>query len=111
MPKLELGNGPATKPTPRIGRKGWWGKGSHRGNPWHEGLACLVRSLSFDFANKRGELHLPPNCCCDMSGCIAVFQAIDPEVKEVQTFAGKEPDTRYWHCLDEDRWIASWQRP
>ena len=33
--------------------------------------------------------------CCDMNGCIALFEAIDPLVKQIETFAGAKCDTTY----------------
>jgi hypothetical protein len=47
-------------------------------------------------------------CCCDMSGCIIFFEAIDPEVLEIETFAGDERDTAYvrrrqgWQSMTAD---------
>jgi hypothetical protein len=43
--------------------------------------------------------------CCDMRGCIELFERIDPEVRTIYTFAGDEPDTIYkregkeWHAF------------
>ena len=32
---------------------------------------------------------------CDMAGCVALFEQIDLEVKEIETFSGNRPDTLY----------------
>jgi len=43
--------------------------------------------------------------CCDMSGCIAAFEAIDPKVERIDTVSGNAPDTSYekrhgeWKCI------------
>jgi hypothetical protein len=30
-----------------------------------------------------------------MSGCIEIFESLDPEVRQIETFSGDEPDTMY----------------
>lgn len=44
---------------------------------------------------RRGELHFPEGNCCDMTGAIALFTSIHPEVELIVTYAGKETDTAY----------------
>jgi hypothetical protein len=39
-----------------------------------------------------------------MSGCIALFKGIDPEVSLIQTYSGSRPDTVY--SLDDGEWRA-----
>jgi hypothetical protein len=48
---------------------------------------------------------MPPITCCDMVGCIKLFQAIDPKVRSIETYAGGQRDTFYERdgC---DRWCA-----
>jgi hypothetical protein len=61
----------------------------------HDGLMCGVLSLSYDFAGHEGIITFPRGDCCDMSGCIRLFEAIDPGVVAIDTFSGDEPDTAY----------------
>ena len=49
-------------------------------SPWDERLQCGVVSLAYDFRSHTGQLYLPEGHCCDMTGCIALFEAIDPNV-------------------------------
>ena len=58
-------------------------------------LACGVLRLSYDFETRAGEIYFPQAHCCDMSGCIKLFAAIDPEAVSIQTFSGDRPDTSY----------------
>jgi hypothetical protein len=60
-----------------------------------ERLMCHVVSLAYDFRNHTGQLYVGDGECCDMSGCVALFEGIDPEVKAVNTFAGDQADTAY----------------
>lgn len=62
------------------------------GNP---DLQCFVRSLEFDFRTLVGTLHLARGECCDMTGAIALFQHLSPNVWRIVTFAGTEPDAVY----------------
>jgi hypothetical protein len=61
----------------------------------HPEFQCSVFGLSYDFATKHGVLNMDENNACDMSGCIAFFQRIDPNVKAIQTVAGGCDDTSY----------------
>ncbi|MEO1102948.1 MAG: hypothetical protein AAFW98_04330, partial [Pseudomonadota bacterium] len=57
-----------------------------------------------------GSVVLEPGHCTDMSGCIKVFTAIDPSVRDIFTFSGERgehprKDMRYsrdtagkWHA-------------
>lgn len=72
---------------------------------WDTRLVCKVKTLSYDFRTGVGEIHFPPFHCCDMDGCIKLFTAIDPKVKDIQTYSGEKMDTRYTYSFDEGRWI------
>lgn len=78
------------------------------GDAFHHGLQCSVRAMTYSFRERRGRLDTEEGCCCDMIGCIALFAAIDPEVREIETFAGEERDTAYvrrpkgWACIRPD---------
>jgi hypothetical protein len=58
-------------------------------------LQCDVVRLAYDFATNVGALQMPPDNCCDMSGCIALFERIDADVTRIETMAGSKPDTIY----------------
>jgi len=56
---------------------------------------CRVERIEVEFTVHRAVVHLPPDNCTDMAGCIAIIRRIDPRVREIQTVAGGVPDTRY----------------
>ena len=58
-------------------------------------LQTAVDSLAYDFNAATGRLYMPDGVCTDMSGCIALFTAIDPKVRHIVTFAGGKQDTTY----------------
>jgi hypothetical protein len=62
---------------------------------FHPDLQCDVVRLAYDFATRVGTLQMPPDNCCDMSGCIALFERIDSNVTRIETVAGSKPDTAY----------------
>lgn len=70
---------------------------------------CELKGLNYDFPSKIGNLLMGEFSCTDMSGCIAIFTQIDPEVKLIRTWrcGGATPieDTCYrkWG----DKWAAS----
>ena len=78
---------------------------------FHHGLQCCVRSVSYDFRKRAGRLDMEDGDCCDMTGCIHFFQAIDPDVRKIETFSGDARDIAYerrsksrsvWRVVDED---------
>ncbi|MGZ9718834.1 hypothetical protein [Rhizobium miluonense] len=62
---------------------------------YHSELQCSVFSLSYDFVTRQGVLNMAETTACDMNGCIAFFQRIDPKVQAIQTKAGNLDDTSY----------------
>jgi hypothetical protein len=62
---------------------------------WDERLMCGVVSLAYDFCRRTGQLYLPDGHCCDMTGCITLFQAIDPDVTAINTYSSDKADTAY----------------
>ena len=60
---------------------------------WDERLKCHVQQVAYDTRTRTGRLDFPEACCCDMTGAIQLFSAIDPEVPVIETFAGGEADT------------------
>lgn len=71
---------------------------------FHDNLHCLVQRLEYDFARRAGVLYLADHNCTDMRGCIDLFKAIDPRVKDIVTIAGKRRDTSY--RLIGEKWQA-----
>jgi hypothetical protein len=73
-----------------------------------ERLMCHVTSLAYDFLGHSGQLYLLDGDCCDMRGCVALFEEIDPKVTSISTYAGDKTDTLYrkegkkWHALTPD---------
>lgn len=62
---------------------------------WDERLMCRVLSLTYDFRSQTGRLHMADGDCCDMEGCVALFQGIDPQATTIKTFSGSIPDMIY----------------
>lgn len=62
---------------------------------WDERLQCRVVSLAYDFRSHMGQLYLLDGDCCDMTGCIALFEGIDPKVTTINTHSGDQADTMY----------------
>lgn len=62
---------------------------------YDERLMCEVISLSYDFGTQTAELYLPATNCCDMTGCVELFEAIDPKVVAINTHSGDRIDTAY----------------
>jgi hypothetical protein len=66
----------------------------------HRGLVCQVNDLQYNFDTRTGILRMPKGNCCHAPECIAIFERIDPNVKEIKTFAGDKPDTSYVKSSD-----------
>jgi hypothetical protein len=62
---------------------------------WDKRLRCNVRSLTYDFGSQTGQLYLTDFDCCDMGGCISIFEAIDPRVTEIKTYSVAKGDLTY----------------
>jgi hypothetical protein len=69
-------------------------------------LHCDVHGLTYDFSTRTGTLRMPEGDCCDMSACITLFQAINPKVRRIETFAGATPDTIYIRAGTSATWTA-----
>ena len=67
-------------------------------------LMCSVTSLVYDFSGYCGYIFFPEYDCCDMGGCINMFEAIDPDISQIITFSGHKPDTIY--CKKDGEWKA-----
>jgi hypothetical protein len=83
------------------------------GMSWHKGLQCYVKAIEYRPADRLGVLEMDSDSCCDMAGCIALFEAIDPEVENIVTRAGESPDTSYrrkagrWQAVTSDGGLMS----
>lgn len=76
---------------------------------FHPKLQCYVLELRYDYEQRIGVAVLgSATSCTDMGGCIAAFQAIDPEVRQIQTYAdrGRKPDTVYTRG-ENGKWDAT----
>ena len=69
-------------------------------------LMCQVVSLSYDFDKRAGSLNMAERQSTDMTACVRLFTAVDPEVRRIDTFAGTKPDTIYKRTDDEE-WEAA----
>ncbi len=58
-------------------------------------LVCWPEKLEYDFVAHVGTLRLIAGGCCDMDGCIQLFETLDPEVRRINTYSGAEADTIY----------------
>lgn len=70
----------------------------------HPELQCSVYDVTYNFPRRVGVLVMGEGDACDMGGCIAFFQRIDPKVESISTRSGNEPDTSYYK--QGDKWIA-----
>lgn len=61
----------------------------------HPKLKAEVNKMSYDFTRRVGFIHMAPYSCTDMTGATAIFEAIDPRVLMIVTFAGEKLDTTY----------------
>lgn len=75
------------------------------GGRWLEPLVTTVNGLNYDFVTRIGRLDMPAGCCCDMNGCVALFQRIDPAVRRISTFTAGRRDTVYPRG-DDGKWQA-----
>lgn len=66
---------------------------------------CCVLSLDYDFTRHVGRVIMREWDCCDMIGCIEVFEKIDPKVKEVETYSGEKLDT-FYRLGEDSQWAA-----
>lgn len=70
---------------------------------------CHVLDWGYQRVRLRGLLYMPKNECCDMRGCIETFQDIDPNVREIHTFAGGEASVRYARAHPNSSWRVIYQ--
>jgi hypothetical protein len=75
---------------------------------FHTGLQCCVLFVAYDYRTRVGRLYMEGGDCCDMGGAIVFFEAIDPQVIQIQTFSGAKRDTVYvkrrwgWQSIGND---------
>ncbi len=77
---------------------------SQQDGRWDERLGCWLQRLVYDARTRTGRLDFPPANCCDMTGAINLFTAIDPDVRVIETFAGGVPDKVYRR--EDGEWAA-----
>jgi hypothetical protein len=59
-------------------------------------LQCAVHAVTYDFVGRFGSVIMGDGSCTDMTGCIRMFEAIDPKVERINTgYTNGQPDTRY----------------
>ena len=75
---------------------------------WDEKLMCYVISLDYNFCAREGQLFMEAGDCCDTSSCISQFESIDPNVKSIQTYSGKQKDAKY--LKEGDDWKAVYRK-
>ncbi len=59
--------------------------------------AGLPMRIEYNSETRTGTIWIKPYCTTDMGGAIELFRWIDPEVRQVQVYAGREPDITYMH--------------
>ena len=69
-------------------------------------LMTEVDRLEYDCKARVGRVFMPAHCCVDMTGTIALFLRIDPEVQTIETFAGDQADTSYHRDVDPGAWSS-----
>lgn len=69
-------------------------------------LACMVQGVAFNFETQVGLLQMPAGNCCDMRGCINLFERISSDVLLILTFSGSQQDTIYYRWTSDDKWQA-----
>lgn len=72
--------------------------------PLLERLQCTPTGLSYDCETKTGTLFMKPGHCCNMTFCIELFQAIDPDVLCINTISGDVEDTIYRKRKHREGW-------
>lgn len=73
-------------------------------SPYVDIFRTSVDRLSYDYVKRLGSLHMPADCSCDMSSCVALFSVIDPDVRRIETYAGSDIDTIY--VRNHRDWVA-----
>jgi len=70
-------------------------------------LMCEPVRVAYDFTTKQGELHMKEGQCCDMMGCIRIFENIDPKVELITTYSGEERKTvSVYRKAPMEKWVA-----
>jgi hypothetical protein len=81
------------------------GKDEHMTEIWNEQLQCHVERIEYDFCKRAGIVRMPWGNCTSMDGCIRLFEAIDEDVRTIQTIEADGLDTRYVRML-KNKWHA-----
>lgn len=67
-------------------------------------LMCTVLHMEYDFSGKNGNLLFADGECCDMNGAIKFFEAIDKDVRTINTRSRGKNLVSYLHETGE--WVA-----
>lgn len=72
-------------------------------------LVCEVVGIQYLPSTRKGIVYIAPGTCVDMSGCISLFESIDPEVSEIETYSRDpaDPHTFYRRESTEHPWRVS----
>ena len=71
---------------------------------FNEELQCTPIRLGYDFARHLGTLNLMRGERCDIAGCIALFERIDPKLERINIFSGANRMGHYVRVAGE--WCA-----
>jgi hypothetical protein len=76
----------------------------------HKETMCCAVSMAYNFCTLKGEVVLAEGCCGDMSSCINLFKAIDPRVREIQTYRGEKAARLF--RKEDDGWtpVDTWKQ-
>lgn len=74
----------------------------------HPRFQCTPLQVRYDYALHRGIVFLQDDDCTDMTGAIAVFQQLDPDVIEIVTKNERGGGTTY--ICRHGRWSAERRR-
>jgi hypothetical protein len=80
-----------------------------KSSPFHKEMQTCVASVLYDWEIRSGTVVVDSDCCVDMTGTIAFFQRIDPQVRRIFTFAGADGETRerdVAYVKVDDEWLA-----
>ena len=57
--------------------------------------------VRYNFKIRSGTLGLAVGQCCDMAGCVDLFERIDPEANNILVYSGTRKDVLYIRRLGE----------
>jgi len=78
----------------------------HKRKLFNHKLSCCVYAMQYLFPEKVGFITFATGECCDMTSCLSLFKAIDPKIRQIQTYSGDKKDTCYL-LSEKGKWFAS----